>query len=110
MQPTVEVPVEHITSREWMHLTVGIWWRLAVFSVLLSVLGSVTSVAMAFVLSRALGEAAARYGTMITALTIVGGVLFSFVAAHWFLRWILGVQYGTTRLVVLRDGASAGSV
>lgn len=110
MQPTLEVPVEHITSREWAHLTIGVWWRLAVCFVLFSVLGSVASIAIAFVLSKALGEAAARDGTIIMVLTIVGSVMLSIVAAHWFLRWIITVQYGRMRLAVLRDEALAGSV
>ena len=110
LQPTLEVPVEHITSREWTHLTIGIWWRLAVCFVLLSVLGSVASIAIAFVVSRALGTGIARDGTLIMALTIIGSVGLSIVAAHWFLRWIITVQYGRMRLAVIRDGALEGSV
>lgn len=110
MQPTLEVPVEHITSREWAHLTIGVWWRLAVCSVLLSVLGSVASIAIAFVFSRSLGTGTARDDTLLMALTIIGSVVLSIVAAHGFLRWIITVQYGRMRLAVLRDDALAGSV
>jgi hypothetical protein len=106
MQPNVEVPVGEITSREWTQLTLGIWWRLAVLSLVTSVLGSAASVAILYPVSKALGPAIEQDGTIIMLLSVAGGVLLSIGAAHWFLRWIITVQYGDTRLAVLRGSAS----
>ena len=103
----VPVPLSDLHKREWMQLTLGFFWRLIAWSLASTLIGTLTTSAVAFGVSAAVNRSRAfeTYNRMVLPLTLLIGLVVSLVMTRWFLRLVLSGRYGALRLAVIRDDA-----
>jgi hypothetical protein len=105
----VPVPLSELRAREWIWLTLGVFWRLIAWSLASTLAGTLVTYAAAYGVSAAVNRSRAfeEYNRVVVPFTLLVGLVVSLVMTRWFVRLVLTGRYGALRLAVVRDDAGA---